>query len=808
MVDFSSPEVRVRELRTGPVAVPSISPGVAAFVGEAERGPINVPTLLTGPGEFSEVFGGFLTGKYLFDSVNAFFNNGGERCYVVRVAHYTNIANAATLSAVKAATDLATLAGGATSGTTTTDAAAFPAVLPAGTAFDGEVDVVASTGFTIAATAAEATGSGATFGAGAGGDTIVLNINGVAGNQTIDTSGASATLASYLTEINNQLLGAHVEDDGGGELLIITDQKGSGAGGNIVSFGGAAEAKTGLSVGAFTNAGPNNVADDRAVTATEFAGLMDAGFAGSTSTADDDAGTVSWASDATGTGSSVQFTLPAGIATLLPGFDLTLYSGAASTAAVDTLTARASSEGAWANLFRVTVTRNDLVVATATAAAGAASAVTLSSIQRVAIGDTLSFTKGADVQRSVITGIDTATSQVQLSPAVVVPLGGYTGVEEAVAETFDILVIDSDGLTRTAYRNLRMSALAGSKYAINKVNNTQRGFLELVDLGVAVAADNRPAAVTSTLLGADVAGSDGGTVVDTDFIGSSISGLGLNSLDDNDDFILMAVPGRTSVAMHQGIASYVESRKDVFDIMEIPQGYTPTEARAHVLTDANLATSFAAIYYPWVRAVDPRTSGPSSFPPSGYVAGVFARTFAERNFGKAPAGIDDGRLLQVTGLDTEVKKTAYDTLYPVKINALQQFKGKGIAVMGSRTLDSQGQFLQINTRMIFIVVKRVFREGTQFALFENSGPELWGRISRFMTGYLRGLRRAGILQGATDAEAFFVLCNKDNNPASVRASGKVVCRVGIYTPNTTEFLDITLEQDTRALDAEIATDLG
>ena len=128
--------------------------------------------------------------------------------------------------------------------------------------------------------------------------------------------------------------------------------------------------------------------------------------------------------------------------------------------------------------------------------------------------------------------------------------------------------------------------------------------------------------------------------------------------------------------------------------------------------------------------------------------------------------------------------------------------------MGSRTLDPLGDFLQVNRRIVFLVVKAVFREGTQFVLFEVNNRATRARVTRFMTLFLRGLRQDGVLDGETDQEAFFVQCNEGNNTATVLRQGKLVCRVGLNVGDTIEFVEITLEQDTRALDAEIATEVG
>jgi uncharacterized protein len=476
----------------------------------------------------------------------------------------------------------------------------------------------------------------------------------------------------------------------------------------------------------------------------------------------------------------------------------------------DTLNVSASSPGLFGNLLRVSVLRVDTVVGkVAATTAGARTTLILSTILRITVGDTISITKAADTQRAVVTSVDPVTKSVTLSNSITVPAGGYDGTENVLNETTTIVATKKDGVTKYTYRNLRMSPLAGADYVENKINNTARSPIIVEDLSLPVEDDNRPANQSNTLLGVTTAGVNSGAVVDADYVGSKAGRTGLYAFDDIDDFLLgPLVPGITTVDVLKGIEAYLEERQDVFTILDLPQGLTPSEAVTFVQSTAGISTSYAAVYYPWLRAPDYRTGGPSSFPPSGYVAGVFARTFRRRNYAKAPAGIEDGRILGVTGLDTEVKKPAYDQLYPARINAIQRKKGRGFCVMGARTLDSLGDFSQIPTRIVFLVVKRYFKEATQFALFETSNTELWNRITRVLTLYLRGLRESGILQGSSDEEAFFVQCNADNNTPFVRKSGRVRCRVGLNVGDTTEFVEITLEQDTRALDAELAAEVG
>jgi len=59
---------------------------VPGFIGIAERGPLDVPVAVESFRQFQAVFGGFIGGGYLAYSLRAFFENGGRRARVLRVA--------------------------------------------------------------------------------------------------------------------------------------------------------------------------------------------------------------------------------------------------------------------------------------------------------------------------------------------------------------------------------------------------------------------------------------------------------------------------------------------------------------------------------------------------------------------------------------------------------------------------------------------------------------------------------------------------------------------------------------------------
>src|SRR5271165_1193604 len=85
MPTYLSPGVYVEEVDSGSRPIEGVGTAVAAFVGLAERGPFNSPTLVTNWSQYTQTFGEFVEGAYLSHAVYGYFQNGGGACYVVRV---------------------------------------------------------------------------------------------------------------------------------------------------------------------------------------------------------------------------------------------------------------------------------------------------------------------------------------------------------------------------------------------------------------------------------------------------------------------------------------------------------------------------------------------------------------------------------------------------------------------------------------------------------------------------------------------------------------------------------------------------
>ena len=205
---------------------------------------------------------------------------------------------------------------------------------------------------------------------------------------------------------------------------------------------------------------------------------------------------------------------------------------------------------------------------------------------------------------------------------------------------------------------------------------------------------------------------------------------------------------------------------------------------------------YGAFYFPWIEVADPLQGAGTrvAVPPSGHVAGIYARSDAERGVHKAPA---NEVVLGALGVHYQVSKILQATLNPVGVNCIRSFDAT-VKVYGARTLasDPQGdpEWTYVNVRRLINFLRESIDEGTQWVVFEPNAPELWSRIRRNLTAFLNTVWASGALLGATPEQAFYVRCDETTNPAEVRELGRVVAEIGVAVVRPAEFVIFRLSQ--------------
>ena len=243
------------------------------------------------------------------------------------------------------------------------------------------------------------------------------------------------------------------------------------------------------------------------------------------------------------------------------------------------------------------------------------------------------------------------------------------------------------------------------------------------------------------------------------------------------------------------LVAHCERMGNRMAILDPLPGMTPQEVNSVTMdTPYNCDNGQAAIYYPWIRTSDPLNKGSQMcVPPSGHIAGVYARVGTERGVHKAPA---NEALMGAVALETEVTKGEQELLNPNGINCIRAFPGMGIRIWGARTLAtvSNPSFKYVNVRRLFNYLKDSLDRGMQWVVFEPNDMDLWGRVRRNINAFLYTEWMEGKLFGATPAEAFYVKCDAETNPQEMIDLGRLYVEIGINPVKPAEFVILRMGQ--------------
>jgi hypothetical protein len=259
-----------------------------------------------------------------------------------------------------------------------------------------------------------------------------------------------------------------------------------------------------------------------------------------------------------------------------------------------------------------------------------------------------------------------------------------------------------------------------------------------------------------------------------------------------DEIALVAIPGAVSDAVQGALLDHCENQhlQDRFAILDGRQTTTLTK---EAIQGGTRDSSYGAIYYPWIDVGAEDADGNLVYqPPSGHLAGIYARVDTERGVHKAPANeVIRGAL----GLEKLVSKQGQAGLNPNGINVIRKFDGN-ITVWGARTMAgaSQAEWRYISSRRLFNFLRESIDEGTQWAVFEPNAPELWSKIRRNVGAFMTTVWSSGALLGNTPEQAFYVRCDETVNPAAVRDKGQLVVEIGVALVHPAEFVVFRISQ--------------
>ena len=296
--------------------------------------------------------------------------------------------------------------------------------------------------------------------------------------------------------------------------------------------------------------------------------------------------------------------------------------------------------------------------------------------------------------------------------------------------------------------------------------------MSAVQIGDAVVGGN----VVRATKGSDGTGSDRPTTFADAF----------SLLDTITDASLLAVPGEGSPAMVDLGMAYCANRplRDMFYIGEMADHDVTAQDAAAFRAKLTALNSYGAVYFPWVKALDPsgRSDEPMLLPPSGYIAGLYARIDAARGVWKAPAGAE-ASLNGVVGLAAELTDVEHGNLNPLGVNVLRRLPA-GVVSFGARTLSSDPEWRYIPVRRTAIMLRVSIYYGIQWAVFEPNDESLWSQLRLNIGALMTTLFRQGAFQGSTTAEAFFVKCDGETTTQADIDRGVVNVQVGFAAAET------------------------
>jgi len=793
MPEYLTPGVYVEEVSFRSKSIEGVGTSTCGFAGPTRKGPYNVtPELLTSYGEFQRVYGGFtdldFTGtactNYMAHAVYAFFNNGGRRLYVSRTYVPVEVADVPIpgFSYSDIGGDVARIkaryAGSGYDGNATVylNAKRVFGSVPLDKAGDGTLLRVASGAAVEIALPARIDGSKKPPFTLANDDQLSLVINGAAA-QTVtftdvkepatvtstadlnahidipaDTTftvqvGPGGTLFDQqitLPEGNNQTpaelaaflnlaidhVKVGVEND---RLFIATDEKGNNAEITITAL-------PLLSLAAGTVTGTGNVDDITSITVEEINSAL------------------------------IKAAIPVRATTLIDTGNMRLATVAKGAGI--TLSAEASAARIPFGLEGAAQPGRDGVTYTYYLKAGnswkTSADTELGALDENKVYECLSWTmeiKDEDGNQLIYTDLGFGSAHPNYI-AKVLPENPATK-SEALENPYYLKVTNG----KTAFD--LFNALFGTELSNTiAIKNGNDGAEPVVNTPTATTTDHSVAYTEA-----------------------------LEVFEALDDIAVVAAPGHSDLAQYisiqQALISHAERDKYCIAVLDTPPKLTPQGARE---ARSRIDSSYAALYYPWVTVANPlwkpgksQVSKEINVPPSGFLAGIYARTDVNRGVWKAPANeIVRGAIR----FERDINHGQQEMLNPESINCLRFFFGRGYRVWGARTASSDPEWKYVNIRRYFIYLEHSIDRSTQWAVFEPNGQRLWTNITDTVLAFLYNEWRSGALLGSTPEQAYFVRCDRSTMTQADLDNGRLICEIGVAAIKPAEFVIFRIGQKT------------
>ena len=732
------PGVYVEEIPSGVRTITGVSTSVTAFIGNARRGPIDKAVRILGFADYERRFGGLASDSEMSYAVRQFFTNGGSEAWVVRVAKASTKA-AATLSKGSNQILVVTAADAGTSGANIRLIVDYNTSNPAST-FN----------LTVIYSSKDEPGGGtiekfANLSMNSKDPRYVLKVvNGQSNLVTVALAPTIPAVGSKGSSVGDVLPAAIVIDSTHNQIRISVD------GSDFATIQLPATVNTGT----------------KAATAINNALALIPGF-------------------------------PPAAASFPASKQLTIISGTAGEqSSVHILPGLSNDASGVLKLGTIN---------------GGVEKDAAADIRPDAVPLAGSLTGGGTLTAGALLLI-TGPQRLQISldggtPLLVVADASGGGISDPVAFALQLqTTIQALNLASDAYRNFTVTWDATAKSFTLRSGTQGSGssvavFSGSPDLATALKLLD-PAAVSTP--GVDISLQTGSETPfdpldDTNtfpvIIGSRSNRTGIYALDDVDLFNLLSMPAVSYGPTLAEAAAYCQERR-AFLIADPPPNLKPDAMETLVKSPSVPKTNYGAIYYPWIKIAD-ATGALRSSAPSGTIAGVYARTDAERGVWKAPAGTD-ASLVGVQGVDYPLTDRENGILNPRGVNCNRNFPTYGPVSWGARTLqgdnDLASEWKYVPIRRLALFIEESLFRGTQWVVFEPNDEPLWSQIRLNVGAFMQNLFRQGAFQGRAPREAYLVKCDKETTTQNDINLGIVNILVGFAPLKPAEFVFLQIQQ--------------
>lgn len=237
------------------------------------------------------------------------------------------------------------------------------------------------------------------------------------------------------------------------------------------------------------------------------------------------------------------------------------------------------------------------------------------------------------------------------------------------------------------------------------------------------------------------------------------------------------------------LVEHCELRADRFAVLDPPFSAAQNDSAgvgAVLAWRARFDSTYAALYYPWLLVSEPRLTAPvRAIPPCGHVIGQYAQADLSIGVHKAAANRE---LVWAQDVSVPLSDGQHEVLNPLGINAIRDTLGRGIRIMGARTVSSDPDWRYVNVRRLVLMIRKAIDLSTQWAAFEPNNNLTRNKLTLALTSFLTAVWQQGALIGAAPEEAFFVKCDEENNPPDQRDLGRLLAQVGVAPSKPFEFI--------------------